>query len=97
MAHRIDYVQGWFADSLPGPIGPLAILRCDGDMYSSTTQTLTALYPHLSPGGYCVIDDYAGTDTRGADRAVHDYRTAHTVTEPIRQGDQRAAAWRHDA
>ena len=36
----------------------LAVARLDGDMYESTIQALTSLYPKLSIGGYLIIDDY---------------------------------------
>lgn len=43
-----------------------------GDMYESTMQALTALYPKLSPGGFLYVDDY---DTYKACRkAVDEYR-----------------------
>jgi O-methyltransferase len=34
---RVRFLKGWFKDTLPmAPIGRLAILRLDGDIYSST-------------------------------------------------------------
>lgn len=48
----------------------LAILRLDGDMYSSTIEALSNLYPKLSIGGFCIIDDYA---LPGCRKAVDDY------------------------
>jgi O-methyltransferase len=49
---RVQFLVGWFEDTLPNaPIDRLAVLRLDGDMYSSTIQVLTTLYPRLSPGG----------------------------------------------
>ena len=53
------FLKGWFKDTLPGAaIHKLAVLRLDGDMYGSTMDVLTSLYPRLSPGGFCIIDDY---------------------------------------
>ena len=50
---------GWFSDTLPGaPIDKLAVLRLDGDLYDSTTDALTNLYPKLSVGGFLIVDDY---------------------------------------
>jgi O-methyltransferase len=40
------------------PVEKLALLRLDGDMYGSTRVVLDALYDKLSPGGYCIVDDY---------------------------------------
>lgn len=52
---QVVFLRGWFKDTLPtAPIRHLAILRLDGDMYGSTMDALTALYPKLSPGGFCI-------------------------------------------
>ena len=48
---QVRFLPGFFADTLPrAPIESLAILRLDGDYYSSTWDALAALYPLLSPG-----------------------------------------------
>lgn len=36
----------------------LSLLRLDGDLYQSTWEVLEAMYPKLSVGGYCIIDDW---------------------------------------
>ena len=36
-----------------------SVLRLDCDMYSSTIDALTNLYPRFSRGGYVMIDDYS--------------------------------------
>lgn len=90
---RVRFLKGWFEDTLPSaPISRLAVLRLDGDLYASTTQTLTALYPKLSPGGYCIIDDYGAVP--GCAAAVEDYRSANGIDEPIEQIDWTGVAWR---
>ena len=50
---------GWFQDTVPGWSEPIAVLRLDGDLYESTRVCLEHLYPHLSAGGVCIVDDYA--------------------------------------
>jgi hypothetical protein len=58
-AGLLVYHEGWFQDTVPAAqIGPLAILRLDGDLYESTLICLKHLYPKLSPGGWCIADDY---------------------------------------
>jgi hypothetical protein len=47
-----------------------AVLGLDGDLYESTIQALGALYPQLSPGVFCIIDDYVLKPCR---QAVTDY------------------------
>ncbi len=90
---QVRFLPGWFKDTLPdAPIDRIAVLRLDGDLYESTIQALDALYPRLSPGGFCIIDDYhAITACR---QAVTDYRAKHGVSAEIVDIDQTGALWR---
>lgn len=55
---NVVFLKGWFKDTLPtARIEELAVMRLDGDLYESTWQALSALYPKLSTGGFCIIDD----------------------------------------
>ena len=90
---RLHVVAGWFEETLPNaPISALAVLRLDGDMYSSTMQTLDALYPKLSEGGFAIIDDYGNLEP--CRQAVDDYRAAHGIREPIERIDWTGVYWR---
>lgn len=89
---KVRFLKGWFRDTLPeAPVERLAVLRLDGDMYESTTDALTSLYPKLSPGGFVIIDDYF---LRPCRQAVADYREAHGITEEIQWIDRMGAFWR---
>ena len=89
---QVRFLKGWFADTLPGaPIEKLAILRLDGDMYSSTIQTLDALYAKLSPGGYLIVDDYILDACR---KAVTDFRERHNIADVIQAIDGAGVYWR---
>ncbi len=58
---NVYLVKGWFNTTLPrckDDMGPIAVLRLDGDWYQSTMDTLTNLYDQVSVGGYVIIDDY---------------------------------------
>jgi O-methyltransferase len=68
---NVDFLSGWFEATLP-TLGDrsLAILRMDGDMYSSSTHILSALFDRVTPGGFVIVDDYA---LAGARAAVHDF------------------------
>lgn len=89
---NVVFVKGWFKDSLPNAdIGPLAVLRLDGDMYCSTIDALNALYPKLSPGGFCIIDDF---ELPGCQAAVHDYRRDHQIEAELVPIDWMARYWR---
>lgn len=92
---QVRFLEGWFKDTLPqAPIARLAVMRLDGDMYQSTMDALTSLYPKLSSGGYAIIDDYF---LKPCAQAVHDYREQHGVTDPIQDIDGSGAFWRRSA
>ena len=91
---RVRFLKGWFKDTLPAaPIGRLAVVRLDGDMYESTIQSLDALYPKLSVGGYLIADDY---NLPGCRAAVDDYRASHGISEEILTIDHGAVYWRRE-
>ena len=80
----VRYVQGFFNESLPGPIRTegrkLAMLRVDSDIFSSIYETLERLYPLLSVGGYVIFDDWKIPQARAA--AVV-YRSRNGIESPI--------------
>lgn len=49
----------------------VALLRLDTDWYESTKVSLTRLFPKLSVGGVCILDDYG--HWKGARDAVDEY------------------------
>ena len=89
---QVRFLIGWFADTLPGPVKQLAVLRLDGDLYESTWDAMTALEPLVSPGGFVIVDDYGLIEA--CRQAVHDYRTQNEITSPIEQIDQIGVFWR---
>jgi O-methyltransferase len=87
------FLKGWFHESMPhAPIEQLAILRLDGDMYQSTMEVLTALYPKLVNGGYCIIDDYGAIEA--CRQAVEDYRQANKINEELVTIDYTGVYWK---
>jgi O-methyltransferase len=90
---QVRFLEGWFRDTLPvAPIEELAVLRLDGDLYESTMQALESLYDKLSAGGYVIIDDYG--NVAGCRQAVHDFRAARALKDPIRPIDWAGVYWR---
>lgn len=90
---RVRFLPGWFRDTLPdAPIGQLAVLRIDADMYESTADALRCLYPSVSPGGFVIIDDY-GVMPACRD-AVDDYRRDAGILESLTAIDRSAVYWR---
>jgi O-methyltransferase len=92
---QVRFLVGWFKDTLPSaPIERLALVRLDGDLYESTMDSISALYPKLSVGGYLIVDDYTSWPT--CRRAIDDYRGANGITEPIREIDWTGVYWRRE-
>ena len=89
---QVRFLPGWLRDTLPtAPIERLALLRLDGDLYDSTLDALSALYPRLSPGGYTIVDDYGSCEEcRGA---VHDYIDRADEKVDIQRVDDEAVYW----
>jgi hypothetical protein len=95
---KVRFLVGWFKDTLPtAPVEQLALVRLDGDLYESTMDAITALYPKLSVGGYLIVDDYGNRMFATACRqAIIDYRAMHDITEPIQEIDWTGAYWRRE-
>ena len=90
--NQVVFLKGWFKDTLPqAPIEKLSILRLDGDMYGSTMESLESLYPKLSTGGFCIIDDYI---IRGCKSAVNDFRSKYMIDSEMKEIDWSAICWR---
>ena len=90
---QVKFLKGWFKDTLPSAeIKQLALLRLDGDMYESTMDALTALYPKLSSGGYVIIDDYHIIPA--CKKAVEDYCRGHAIESEIIEIDGSGVYWR---
>jgi O-methyltransferase len=93
---RVRFLPGWFKNTLPdAPIGRIALLRLDGDLYESTMQALDALYSRLSAGGFCIIDDYQAIDA--CRQAVTDYRQRNSISAEITAIDRCGVYWRKSA
>ncbi len=90
---RVVFLPGWFQDTLPtAPIEKLAVLRADGDMYESTMDILTNLYPKLSIGGFCIIDDYGAIPA--CRQATDDYREQNGIVDEMHSIDWTGVYWR---
>ncbi len=89
---QVVFLVGWFKDTLPTLADErFAVIRLDGDMYESTMDAMKNLYPRLSPGGFCIIDDFNLANCR---EAVHDYRKLHSIQEELIKIDENGVFWR---
>jgi hypothetical protein len=94
LGNQVGFIPGWFRDSLPGPVRQLSVLRLDCDLYDSTMDAITPLYPLLEPGGFCIVDDW---NVPMCVKAIADYREENKITEPIMDIDGHSVYWRKDA
>lgn len=70
-SQKVRIVKGWFQNTLPQNkvnIGPISLLRLDGDWYESTKTCLENLFDQVVPGGFIIIDDYGHWE--GCQKAV---------------------------
>lgn len=83
IANQTTITKGWFSDTLPqfDKKQPIAILRLDGDFYSSIMECLDKLYDSVVPGGIIILDDYFFWD--GCVRAVYDFMSKRGLNDRI--------------
>jgi len=77
---KINLVRGWFQETLPvnrTRIGPIAILRMDGDFHESTKVILEMLYDSVTIGGAIIIDDYGAFE--GCSAAVNEFLSGRSI------------------
>jgi O-methyltransferase len=78
---NVTFLEGWFCDTLhDAPTDQLALLRMDGDLYSSTMDILVALYDKVAEGGVIIVDDYKLIPS--CKQAVDDFFAARGETAP---------------
>lgn len=90
----VKFLPGMFADTLPvAPIEKIALLRLDGDLYSSTMDSLNALYDKVVCGGYVIVDDYGLAPCK---QAVDEFRASRGITAPIEKISWTIVHWRKE-
>ena len=90
---QVQFLVGWFSNTLAtAPIEKLALIRIDADLYESTMNALTNLYPKLSMGGYVIIDDYGALES--CRQAVDDFREFRGIKVPLKWVDYSGVYWR---
>jgi O-methyltransferase len=90
---QVVFLKGWFKDTLPSaPMEKIGVMRLDGDMYGSTMDALTHLYPRLSRGGFCIVDDYGAMCA--CKLAVDDFREKNGIRAEIQIIDWTGIYWR---
>lgn len=89
---RIVLHKGLFQETMSfRPDQRIAFAHLDGDWYESVRVCLDRIYPHLSPCGFIVSDDYYAYG--GCARAVDEFLVAHSDMRTVVDGlDNRSAA-----
>jgi O-methyltransferase len=96
LGDRVRFIKGWFSDTLPtAPIGKIAILRLDGDYYSSTMDALNALYDKVTNGGYIIIDDYNAF--KSCKTAITEFCNKRQIHPALQEIDNLAVFWKKTA
>lgn len=88
----VEFVKGWFNETLSTLSGPFSIIRVDGDLYESVMDTLISLYPKLSSGGFIILDEYMKLPS--CRNAVEVFRWQNQVRDVIEIIDHSGAYWR---
>ncbi len=91
---RLHFHKGWFQDTLPTDakaVGPIALLRLDGDWHASTMVCLEHLYDLVVPGGFVVIDDYGCYE--GCKKAVDEFRSRRKIDNFLNHIDETGRYW----
>lgn len=90
---QVGFIKGWFCDSLPNaPVEELSILRLDGDLYSSTMDSLQNLYHKVNKGGYVIVDDYHSWPE--CQRAITEFLEQNSILPDIMEIDGSAVYWK---
>jgi macrocin-O-methyltransferase TylF-like protien/glycosyl transferase family 2 len=95
LGEHVRFLPGWFRDTLPGAaVERLALLRLDGDLYSSTMDVLRNVYDKVTTGGFVIVDDYGALPQ--CQRAITDFRTARGIRAPLHKIDWTGISWRKE-
>lgn len=71
---EVDIHAGWFSDTLPQELPEsICYAHLDADLYDSTKLALESVYPRLSQGAVCVVDDYGYEFFPGAKKAADEF------------------------
>lgn len=94
-AKNVILCKGFFENTLhlwKEKIKKIAILRLDGDWYSSTKTCLNELYDLVEPGGYVIIDDYGHWE--GCKTAVDEFISFNKINVVLNQSDYTEFWWK---
>jgi|LauGreDrversion4_2_1035121.scaffolds.fasta_scaffold75296_4 hypothetical protein len=93
LTDNVVFRKGFFSETMKNTsdISKIAVLRLDGDMYSSTIEVLEALYDKVSDGGLIIVDDWT---LPGAYNAVNDFLSSRGEQVQFFSIDNSSCYWR---
>jgi O-methyltransferase len=93
LTDNVEFRKGFFSETMKhvSDIEKIAVLRLDGDMYSSTIEVLEALYDKVQEGGIIIVDDWT---LPGAKNAVHDFLREKNSSPEFVTIDNYSVFWR---
>jgi len=66
--------KGWFNELTHADVpDTISFAHLDGDMYSSTLDSLELVYPKMVSGGVILVDDYLNTNWTGVEKALVEF------------------------
>jgi len=89
---KIKFIEGNVLETLDdaGP-NKIALLRLDTDWYDSTKKEMVVLYPKLSLGGVCIVDDYGAW--AGSKQAVDEFMSENLPRPLMHITDWTTRTW----
>lgn len=92
LTENVIFRKGWFKDTMKttDDINKIAVLRLDGDLYSSTIEVLEALYDKVTAGGFVIVDDWL---LPGARKAVIDFASKRGFIPNMIHIDKNSCYW----
>jgi O-methyltransferase len=91
---QVEFLQGFFEDTIPSFNRHLSLLRIDCDSYAATLLVLNTLYPMVSKGGYIICDDFSWV--LQAQMAIEDFRRNNSISIPYIWSDSSEVYWRKE-
>ncbi len=89
---KIQFVEGNVLETLDHVFpNSIALLRLDTDWYDSTRKEMFTLYPKLSLGGVCIVDDYGAW--AGSKQAVDEFLSQHLPRPLMHITDWTTRTW----
>ncbi|HEX9145216.1 MAG TPA: TylF/MycF/NovP-related O-methyltransferase, partial [Candidatus Binatia bacterium] len=83
LSSNVEFVNGYFRDSLAALTGPLSILRLDVDSPRNYEDCMRLLYPKVSVGGLVIFDEWSCEADANAVRKYLGFEPAITMIDRV--------------